>query len=385
MSSVRVRHLHRTFGSVTAVDDVSLDIEEGEIFALLGPSGCGKTTILRSISGFEKPDAGDVLIGEKSVSRLPPHERPVGMVFQAYALFPHMTVFDNVAYGLYADIIKSGHGSQKLRVIARMLNRRFGRPPDIVKRRVQEALRTVDLVGYDERFPSQLSGGQQQRVALARAIVVEPEVLLMDEPLSNLDRKLRDAMRVSLRTLLKRIGITVIIVTHDQEEAMSMADRIAVMKDGNILQVGLPDEVYRRPVNPFVAEFIGDANMLTGTIDVATSAGPTLVTANLRLSVSADSWAPESHTGSTVSAMIRPESIRVSAEDAFAPGVGTGGSSTNRLRGTVTTATYLGNSVRYEVTVGDVVLKVDALSGHVVFRGQTPVTVGIDADAIRIL
>ena len=387
MSFVRVRNLRRTFGPVTAVDNVSIDIEEGEIFALLGPSGCGKTTILRSIAGFERPDAGDIFVGEQDVNRLPPHERPIGMVFQAYALFPHLTVFDNVAYGLYADMIKSGRFGQKLGVFARMINRRLARPPRDVVERVGEALQTVELTGYDTRFPSQLSGGQQQRVALARALVVEPEVLLMDEPLSNLDRKLRDAMRVNLRALLKRIGITTVIVTHDQEEAMSMADRLAVMKDGNVLQVGLPDEIYRRPNTEFVAEFIGDANMLTGRL-VSPQGDPTgaftFVHEDMTLTLA--SRPDVSDLSAPVMAMIRPEDIILRPHQ---PGdrAATNGrrEAVSALVGTIRTATYFGSTISYNVTVGGSQLRVDAMGSEGVLREGSDVTAEISPESILIL
>ena len=387
MSFVRVRNLRRTFGPVTAVDNVSIDIEEGEIFALLGPSGCGKTTILRSIAGFERPDAGDIFVGEQDVNRLPPHERPIGMVFQAYALFPHLTVFDNVAYGLYADMIKSGRFGQKLGVFARMINRRLARPPRDVVERVGEALQTVELTGYDTRFPSQLSGGQQQRVALARALVVEPEVLLMDEPLSNLDRKLRDAMRVNLRALLKRIGITTVIVTHDQEEAMSMADRMAVMKDGNVLQVGLPDEIYRRPNTEFVAEFIGDANMLTGRL-VSPQGDPTgaftFVHEDMTLTLA--SRPDVSDLSAPVMAMIRPEDIILRPHQ---PGdrAATNGrrEAVSALVGTIRTATYFGSTISYNVTVGGSQLRVDAMGSEGVLREGSDVTAEISPESILIL
>ena len=378
MSSVRVRNLRRTFGPVTAVDDVSVEIEEGEIFALLGPSGCGKTTILRSIAGFERPDAGEILVGDARVNELPPHERPIGMVFQAYALFPHMTVFDNVAYGLYADLIKTGSPAQKLGVAARLVNRRLARPPADVVKRVGEALNTVELTGFEARFPSQLSGGQQQRVALARALVVEPEVLLMDEPLSNLDRKLRDAMRVNLRTLLKRIGITTVIVTHDQEEAMSMADRIAVMKDGNVQQVGLPDAIYRRPATAFVAEFIGDANMLQGRV-VANQTGGSgrFVSDALEVDVHLDD--PKLTSDRPVQAMIRPENI------VLRPSNGDSKAAPGALLGTITTATYFGSTIRYHVSVNGLQLKADAMATDGVLQEQTAVTVHIRPGSVLIL
>jgi ABC-type Fe3+/spermidine/putrescine transport system ATPase subunit len=372
MSGITVQRLRRAFGEVKAVDDVSFNTEEGEIFALLGPSGCGKTTILRSIAGFEQPDGGSIMIGQRDVTRIPAHERPVGMVFQAYALFPHLTVFDNVAYGLYAHAVRRGNSLARIAALARLMNRRLARPSEEIKQRVAKALATVELSGYEERFPSQLSGGQQQRVALARAIVVEPEVLLMDEPLSNLDRKLRDTMRITLRKLLNSIGITVIIVTHDQDEAMSMADRIAVMSSGKILQVGPPDRVYRQPHNRFVAEFIGDANILSGAVRPA-EGGYRFETGDLSLPFAADS---DRHDAQL--AMIRPESVRLSDR-------ADGAAAAMRAWGTVAAATYLGNSVKYEVQVGSLLLKVATSDISQVRKPGSEVAVTVDAEAVRLL
>jgi len=223
-----------------AVDDVTLDIEAGEFFALLGPSGCGKTTSLRMIAGFELPDTGRVHVGGRDITDLPVHRREMGMVFQSYALFPHRTVDENVAFGL------------------RMRNV----PKSDIERRVAAALALVALTGLEERKPSQLSGGQQQRVALARALVVEPPVLLCDEPLGALDRKLRQQMQFELKELQKRLGVTLVFVTHDQEEALAMSDRIAVMNKGRIEQIGTPTEIYEKPRTRFVADFIGEINLL---------------------------------------------------------------------------------------------------------------------------
>ncbi len=227
-------------GRVMAVDDVTLDIEAGEFFALLGPSGCGKTTSLRMIAGFELPDSGRVHVGGRDITDLPVHRREMGMVFQSYALFPHRTVEENVGFGLrMRDVSKAD-----------------------IKQRVAAALALVALTGLGERKPSQLSGGQQQRVALARALVVEPPVLLCDEPLGALDRKLRQQMQFELKELQKRLGVTLVFVTHDQEEALAMSDRIAVMNKGRIEQVGTPTEIYEKPRTRFVADFIGEINLL---------------------------------------------------------------------------------------------------------------------------
>jgi len=229
-------------GKVLAVDEVTLDIAAGEFFSLLGPSGCGKTTSLRMIAGFEHPDSGRVQVGGRDITDLPVHRRDMGMVFQSYALFPHRTVAENVAFGL------------RMREV----------PKPEIARRVQVALSQVALTGMEDRKPGQLSGGQQQRVALARALVVEPPVLLCDEPLGALDRKLRQQMQFELKELQKRLGVTLVFVTHDQEEALAMSDRIAVMNKGKVEQVGSPTEIYERPRTRFVADFIGEINILEG-------------------------------------------------------------------------------------------------------------------------
>jgi len=239
-SHVSIENATKRFGDVVAVNKISLSINKGEFFTLLGPSGCGKTTLLRMIAGFYKMDSGSILFGDKVINNVPAHKRDTGMVFQNYAIFPHMTVRENVAYGLKARKIKRNE----------------------ITRRVNEALEMVQISALAERKPNQLSGGQQQRVALARAFVIEPSVLLMDEPLSNLDAKLRVQMRTMIKKLQRRLGITTIYVTHDQEEALAISDRIVVMKDGNIMQIGIPSEVYNYPLNLFVAGFVGTSNII---------------------------------------------------------------------------------------------------------------------------
>ena len=240
---VQITDVSRRFGDVTALDQVSLEIHENEFFALLGPSGCGKTTLLRVLAGFEEPDSGAVALGGADLLAIPAHRRPVNLMFQSYALFPHMTVERNVAYGL----------------------EREGRPKDEVRSRVAEVLTTVGLLDLAKRRPAQLSGGQRQRVA----IVKRPRLLLLDEPLSALDRKVRAEMQLELKRLQLEVGITFVVVTHDQEEAMSMADRIAVMADGQVQQIGAPVDLYQRPCNLFVADFIGTSNVFSGTADPA--------------------------------------------------------------------------------------------------------------------
>ena len=257
---LKIAAVTKRFGPLTVLDGCALDVAEGEIVTLLGPSGCGKTTLLRCIAGFLEPDAGAILIDERDTVRLPVNRRPVGVVFQSYALFPHLTVAQNVGYGL------------KMR----------GMPRAEIAQRVEAALETVSLGGLEERFPAQLSGGQQQRVAIARVLVLEPRVLLLDEPFNALDAKLRGAMQVELRHLMKRLGMTAIFVTHDQEEALTMSDRIAVMRAGRIEQVAPPEEIFDRPATEYVADFIGssnfwDAKAVAGT--VALPDGQTVATA----------------------------------------------------------------------------------------------------------
>jgi spermidine/putrescine transport system ATP-binding protein len=242
--AVELKGVSKHFGAVVAVDDISLSISDGEFFSLLGPSGCGKTTTLRLIAGFELPTGGGVYIGSKLQGDIPPYRRPVNTVFQNYALFPHMSVFENVAFGL------------EMRKV----------PKEEIRRRVLETLEMVQLPRMENRKPDQLSGGQQQRVALARALVNRPQVLLLDEPLGALDLKLRKAMQLELKALQHRVGITFIYVTHDQEEALTMSDQIAVMNQGHVLQIGAPEEIYEQPADRFVADFIGETNFLEGQV-----------------------------------------------------------------------------------------------------------------------
>jgi putative spermidine/putrescine transport system ATP-binding protein len=284
MTALDLQNVSKAFGSVTAVNDVSFVVEKGEIVALLGPSGCGKTTTLRLIAGFETPDSGRIFIDRQDVALRRPYERNIGLVFQDYALFPHMTVAENIAFGM------------KHRGIAR----------DMIPTRTADVLARVKLSGLERRRPSQLSGGQQQRVALARALVTDPDVMLLDEPLSNLDAKLREQLRVELRDILAGAGATTIIVTHDQEEAMGLADRIVLMNAGKVEQIGTPEDLYARPATYFAADFIGRANWLNGTLislrngraEVETKLGP--ITARAPM-------APV--PGSGVAVCVRPERL----------------------------------------------------------------------------
>jgi spermidine/putrescine ABC transporter ATP-binding subunit len=316
-AGIRVVDLVKRFGAVVAVDRVSFDVGKGELVSLLGPSGCGKTTTLRCLGGYERPTSGTIEIAGRVVNDVPVHRRDIGMVFQSYALFPHKTVADNVGFAL------------KMRGVSRADR----------KRQVGEALDLVELPGYEARYPKQLSGGQRQRVALARALIHRPSVLLLDEPLANLDRKLRQSMRVELKLIQEKVGISTIFVTHDQEEALVMSDRIAVMDGGRIHQVGTPSEVYHRPATGFVAKFIGETNYLQGHI-TAVEGGVA------RVRIAADrEIAVETVDGSTpgraVAISVRPERIDIGR--AAPP------SAVNVVVGTVEFVTYLGSSASYRV------------------------------------
>jgi putative spermidine/putrescine transport system ATP-binding protein len=328
MSVISLRGLTKRFGNVTAVDDLHLEVGDGELIALLGPSGCGKTTTLRSIAGFEIPDAGEIYFGDRRVTDLLPEQRNIGMVFQNYALFPHMTVEANVAFGLQMRKTAVRETAQ----------------------RVAAVLAKVQLAGLEGRYPRQLSGGQQQRAALARALVIAPDVLLLDEPLANLDAKLREEMRFYVRSLQQEVGITTIYVTHDQAEAMVIADRIAVMFGGRVHQLAPPTEVYNHPATAMVAEFIGLTNFIEGKTAGAEGGLLTLETALGPLRCRGD----ESVAGERPARLlaVRPEALQLSAEP---PADAT----LNRLRGVVRTRAFLGNLMDYRVEVSpNVVLRV---------------------------
>jgi iron(III) transport system ATP-binding protein len=324
MALLEIQDVSRRFGDFTAVDKVSLAIEAGEFFTLLGPSGCGKTTLLRLIAGFYRPpDGGEIHFGERRVEALPPYERNIGMVFQNYALWPHMTVRGNVAYGLRLRKLTSAEIAQRL----------------------ADGLRKVNLVGLEDRYPGQLSGGQQQRVALARALVLNPDILLLDEPLSNLDAKIRVHVRGEIRKLQKELGITTIYVTHDQEEALSLSDRVAVMRDGKILQVAVPKTLYERPVNRFVADFVGTNNFIPG---VCRERGAERAVVETSLGLLRGRPAESVAIGARCVLAVRPENLVL------------GGTGENVVEGRVALAAYLGNTLRYDVeTPAGLVLKVD--------------------------
>jgi spermidine/putrescine transport system ATP-binding protein len=319
---VRLEHVTKRFHDVVAVDDLSLDIERGKFFSMLGPSGCGKTTTLRMIGGFEEATAGTIYLGDADVTGLPPFKRDVNTVFQNYALFPHLSVYENVAFGL----------------------RRKRVADDEVKRRVAEMLQLVELPGYEGRKPSQLSGGQQQRVALARALINHPRVLLLDEPLGALDLKLRKQMQIELKRIQTEVGITFIYVTHDQEEAMTMSDRIAVMRAGRIEQLGTPEELYERPTTPFVAGFLGVSNLLEGEV-----AGRDGALISIRLRDGTVLRAPSDGVAANgpVRVGVRPEKLRV---ESGANGTSDG---LNSLAGVVLDASYIGVSTQYLIETAD--------------------------------
>lgn len=332
-----IDHVQKAFGKVIAVDHLDLEIKDGEFFTFLGPSGCGKTTTLRMIAGFYYPTKGIIRFGDKDMTRVPPEKRNTGMVFQNYALFPHMTVFENVAFGL------------KVRKMA----------ANEVKTRVQDVLRKVRLEKYSDRQVSQLSGGQQQRVALARALVIEPEILLLDEPLSNLDAKLRDEMRSEILRLQKEYKITTIYVTHDQAEALSMSDRIAVFNFGVCHQVGTPSEIYNQPANDFVASFIGEINLLpvneykVAQDYVLVSAQVGAESKELAVHNHPDNYNPDLAGNSSLS--IRPEAIRILDKQT---------DGTNVLKGKIEEVEFLGSVINLTVNVAGQLLQVNLLNNR---------------------
>ncbi len=315
---VRIEDVRKEFDGFVAVDDVSLSIRQGEIFALLGASGCGKSTLLRVLAGFERPTRGRVLVDGQDLTPLPPYERPVNMMFQSYALFPHMTVEQNIAFGLKQD----RHSKEE------------------VARRVAEMLGIVQMAKYAKRKPHQLSGGQQQRVALARSLAKSPKLLLLDEPMGALDKKLRSQMQLELVNIVERLGVTCVMVTHDQEEAMTMATRIAIMDSGRILQIGTPDEIYEQPANRFTAEFIGSVNLFEGSIeedekDYATIRSPALVDP-IRIGHGLTGF-----EGQEVAFSLRPEKVTVTKDEPEG--------AWNKARGRIEDIAYFGSHSVYHV------------------------------------
>jgi iron(III) transport system ATP-binding protein len=346
MTQIRFEKVTKRYGTAVAVDGVTLTIPSGELFFLLGPSGCGKTTLLRILAGFVQPDAGEVFFGDQDITQLPPRARGAALVFQTYALWPHLSVAENVAYGLRV--------------------RRL--PRSEITERVEKALRLVRMDGYGARRPNQLSGGQQQRVAVARALVIEPRVLLLDEPLSNLDARLRDEMREEIRRLHDETGLTMVYVTHDQKEALALADRLAVMDRGRIVQVGSPGEVYERPATRFVAGFLGDTNFIPGTLrrrgeqwEVETALGT--------LTAAADGL-PD---GTAVTCAIRPHNLR------FGDGV-------NRIAAKVEQVTFLGETVQVRLaTAAGIPLLMTSLPRDTSARAGEAVSLTVDPGQVAVL
>ena len=338
--------------AVTAVDNVDIEVKEGDLITLLGPSGCGKTTTLRMIAGFEIPTSGKILIDGEEVSTTPPNRRPTTMVFQNYALFPHLTVFENIAYGL-------------------KIRRDTARN---IRRKTEGIMRLVGLEGFEHRSPAQLSGGQQQRVSLARSLVMEPKVLLLDEPLSNLDAKLRVSTRLEIRKVQQRVGITSVYVTHDQEEAMTLSDRVVIMHQGKIIQTGTPQEIYAYPVNRFVADFIGKANFLEGRVLGSASNNELeldIMGKKFRVAMQRDSFAE----GERVLLVLRPESVKLEPKK------------TDTLVGTVSEAVYLGSQMVYVVETAENTLTVEIANPkeHMVFKTGEEVTINFQDESLHIL
>ncbi|PZN56001.1 MAG: polyamine ABC transporter ATP-binding protein [Proteobacteria bacterium] len=349
--AVEFRDVEIAYGKFVAVRDFSLAIAKGSFVTLLGPSGCGKTTILRSIAGLVDITKGRISIGGRRVDDVPIYKRNIGLVFQSYALFPHKNVFDNVAFGLkYRNVSKAE-----------------------IARKVGRALEMVRLPGSEKKLPSQLSGGQQQRIALARAIVFEPEVLLLDEPLSALDANMREEMRVEIKKIQRETGITAIFVTHDQEEALSMSDRIVVMNAGSIEQIGTPEEVYDTPATAFVADFLGKANMLAGKVSASTG---TTATISLAAGQSATVVSPRPlAVGDAVTVVVRPQKLSVGKEQ-----------TSNHLSGRVLSTSYLGGSVIYEIDIGGgtMVRCHTAINGKPAREGEV-IDLGFECDGCVLL
>jgi spermidine/putrescine transport system ATP-binding protein len=350
---IQLVDLTKQFGDLTAVDAIELHVQGGEFFSLLGPSGCGKTTTLRMIAGFEEPTSGRILLDGADVAYTPPHRRNVNTVFQNYALFPHLNVFDNIAFGL----------------------RRAKRPKDEVRQRVGRALELVRLSGYEKRKSSELSGGQQQRVALARALVLNPAVLLLDEPLGALDAKLRKALQLELKTLQQEVGVTFLYVTHDQEEALTMSDRLAVMNAGRVEQVGAPRDVYEDPETLFVADFLGVSNLMDATVVSAGDGRCRVAVDGFEL----DTLGADGAAGAA-KIVIRPE--RVELEPHGAP------SGANRLPGMVERLVYVGSAVQVIVraATGETLQALVQNTGkEIPYEQGTPVQLHLPAEAVRIL
>jgi len=351
-----LKNLVKVFGTgektVHAVNNVNLEVKKGELVTLLGPSGCGKTTALRMIAGFEIPTSGEILIDGEDMGATPPNRRPTTMVFQNYALFPHLTVFENIAYGLK---IRRSTAQE-------------------IRRKTREIMGLVGLEGFEERSPAQLSGGQQQRVSLARSLVMEPKVLLLDEPLSNLDAKLRVSTRLQIRRIHQRVGITSVYVTHDQDEAMTLSDRVVIMHKGRIVQTGTPQEIYAYPASRFVADFIGKANFLESRV-VGMASGNALELEIMGNKFTAAVQKSTFSEGERVLLVLRPESVKLEPKRP------------DTLTGTVREAVYLGSQMVYEVDVAKKIITVEVANPHacMVFRVGEEVTITFQEKTLHIL
>ena len=360
-SFISIRNVSKHFGAVRAVDDVNLEIEQGEFFALLGPSGCGKTTLLRLLAGFETPSLGEICIDGVEMSAVPHYQRPVNMVFQNYAIFPHLNVFQNIAFGLRKD--------------------RLDR--DVLQQRVNDALSLIKMEGYGDRRSDELSGGQRQRVALARALIKKPKVLLLDEPMGALDKKLREQMQLELRQLQKTVGITFVFVTHDQEEALTMSDRIAVISAGRVLEVGSPGDLYERPKTRFVADFLGTMNFFNGRVEAQEGNRYVVESKELgRLRVKYDdgSFGP----GESVSIALRPENLQI-IDSPGRPGIA------GQVDGVVSDTAYLGDRAHiYDRLAGSdqpLLVAMQNLNGVAssATHGDRSITVGWSESAVLLL
>lgn len=350
---IEFKNVVKRFDNFVALDHVSLQIPKGTFVTLLGPSGCGKTTLMRQLAGFSEPEEGDVIVNGKRMNGLPPFKRNTPLVFQEYALFPHMTVYENISYGLRL---------QKM-------------PKAEIDRHVDEMLEMFNLKGLENRFPKQMSGGQQQRVAFARALVMGQEILLLDEPLSNLDAKLRVDVRTELRQIQQKLGITTIYVTHDQDEALSMSDIIAVMRSGHVEQVGTPWEIYFRPANRFVADFVGTVNFLESTVTAVNSDKLTVSYHDMALDVPAS---VQASVGERITLVVRPECIRLSTEEDTAL-------SGAVLRGHIENYSFLGRMIRYWVRVGDAEFVIDDANVDLSGAKTGPVILNMDTRKLHIL
>jgi len=360
-SFISIREVSKHFGSIAAINGVDLEIGKGEFFALLGPSGCGKTTLLRMLAGFEIPSRGEIFIDSEQMSSVPPYQRPVNMVFQNYAIFPHMNVFQNIAFGLRKDRL----------------------PGDELEKQVNDALSLIKMEGFGERKPDELSGGQRQRVALARALIKKPKVLLLDEPLGALDKNLREQMQLELRQLQKTVGVTFVFVTHDQEEALSMSDRIAVMSAGKVLEVGSPDDLYEHPKTRFVADFLGTMNVFNGSIHARDGDSYIVDTRELGR-IQASTGSQDFSIGEKISVALRPENLQIVNSQSMATIEG-------RISGVMSNTAYFGDSAQIYVELGKsdqpLVVSIQNLDGAAskAAHGSRDITIGWSKSSVLLL